>query len=124
MATPRYTRETELQTGIAARNAGAPGMALAQELEQFTSQRDAELDRRAAEEGQLAGLEAGQRGELGPDNPRSIRDRAFQEGALVAHQAALQTDIRNNVGRFVIEAPDDPDAFDAKVTGLSEGLLK
>ncbi|HVJ23916.1 MAG TPA: hypothetical protein VM756_08270, partial [Burkholderiales bacterium] len=48
----------------------------------------------------------------------------FQEGAMVAHQAALQTDIRNNIGRYVIEAPDDPDAFDAKVAGLSEGLLK
>lgn len=124
MALPRYERGTQLQTGIAAQNVGQPGQALAAELDRFTEQRNQELDQRAQEQGALAGEAAGAQGQLGPQNPTSIRARAFQQGALLAHQAAIQTDIRDNVGKFAIETPDDPDAFDAKVAGLTEGLLK
>lgn len=124
MVFPRYGRDTQVQTGIAAGNTGAPGEALAHELDNFEATRNAELDRRAEEQGYQAGLAGGGQGDLGPQDPHSIRERAFQQGAIVAHQAAVQTDIRDNVQKFVIEAPDDPDAFDAKVSGMTEGLLK
>lgn len=121
---PRYERTQQLQTGISAGAAGAPGQALAQELDRFVEQRNQELDRRAEEQGFAAGEAAGTQGELGPQNPHTIAGRAFEKGAIVAHQAAVQTDIRDQVGRYVIEAPDDPDAFDAKVAGMTEGLMK
>lgn len=121
---PRYERSTQLQVGNINPDAGAPGQALAAELDRFTEQRARELDQRAAEQGLAAGEAAGAEGNLGPSNPTTITGRAFQQGALVAHQAAIQTDIRDSVGRFAIESPDDPDAFDAKVAGLTEGLLK
>jgi hypothetical protein len=124
MALPRYDRSTQLETGISAGAAGAPGQALAAELDRFVEQRNQELDKRAEEEGFAAGQTAGQEGDLGPSNPTTISGRAFQQGAIVAHQAAVQTDIRDQVGRYAIESPDDPDAFDAKVAGMSEGLLK
>lgn len=124
MATPRYGRTEQLQTGIINPAAGAPGEALAAELEQFSGRMNQRLDQRAADEGELAGLEAGQEGDLGPANPQTIRGQAFQRGAMLAHQAALQTDIRDSVGRYQLEAPDDPDLFDQKIAGLTEGLLK
>lgn len=124
MPTPRYQRTEQVQTGIGNRLAGAGFSQLESELEGFAARRNQELDQRAAEEGELAGLEAGQSGDLGEDNPTTIRGRSFQRAAQLSHQAALQTDIRDSIGRFQLEAPDDPDAFDAKVTGLTEGLLK
>lgn len=124
MPIPRYDRTEQLQPGSINRAAGAPGEALASALEQFSSRMQDRADERAQEQGLLEGQAAGLQGNLGPQDPRTIRDRAFQQGALVAHQAAVQTDIRDSISRFQTEAPDDPDAFDAKVAGLAEGLLK
>lgn len=117
---PRYERQVAPETGVIARNAGADSAALAQTLEEFSSRRNAELDRMAEQSGYEAGLGGG---EL-KKNPRTIRDRAFNEGAMVAHQAAIQTDIRDSVGKFAVDHPDDPEAFDAKVQGLEQGLLQ
>jgi hypothetical protein len=124
MPAPRYERTSQLQPGAINRSAGAPGEALSQELERFQSMAEQRLNQRAQETGYQEGLTAGTAGDLGPDHPTTVRARAFQQGAMVAHQAALQTDIRNNVARFQDENPYDPDAFDAQVKGLSEGLLK
>lgn len=124
MATPRYGRTEQVQTGIGNPAAGAEYSQLEQELEGFSARRAAQLDQQAADEGELEGLAAGQRGDLGADQPRTIRGRAFARAAQLSHQAALQTDIRDSIGRFQLEAPDDPDLFDGKVAGLTEGLLK
>lgn len=121
---PRFDRQTQLQTGVSAAAAGAPGEALAAELDRFTERRNAELDQRADEEGFAAGQLAGEKGDLGPDHPNTIAGRAFQRGAVLAHQAAVQNDIRDSVGKYAIESPDDPDAFDAKVAGLTKGMLE
>lgn len=119
---PRFERQQQRETGVIARNAGADSDSLARTLEDFSSRRSAELDRMAQEQGYAAGLEQPE-GPIG-GNDRTIAGRAFREGATVAHQAALQTDIRDSVGRFAIEHPNDPAAFDAKVEGLQQGLLK
>jgi len=119
----RFTREVTPTTAGVDPNAGDPGQVLAAELERFSARRNQELDQAAAEAGFQEGQELGAGGEAIPGQSMTIRGRARRRGAILAHQAAVQTDIRDQVGQFAIEHPNDPEAFDARVAGLSEGLL-
>lgn len=119
---PRFTRQEQRQTGVINPAAGADMESLANELEAFSARNAQRLEERTAEDAYQAGLEA----EPGtaPDGSRgTIAGQAFNRGVIVSHQAALQTDIRDSIGRFAIEHPNDPDAFDGQVAGLEEGLL-
>ena len=118
--TPRFTRQEEVQTGIRNPSAGAAGETIAAELEAFSQRRNAELDRQAQEQG----LIEGQSLEEIPEESGTIRGRARRQGAILAHQAALQTDIRDSVARIALENPNDPEAFQKAVDGLQEGLLE
>jgi hypothetical protein len=124
MPARRYERTEQLQPGIVDNDAGRFGRQLAETLGRWNDQMAETQARRRTAEGAQAGEAAGTRGDLGKAKPVTFYDRAFSEAAMVAHQAAVQTDIRDSVGRFAIESPDDPDAFDAKMQGLSDGLLK
>ena len=118
----RYQRSVAVRTGGGNPIAGAASSELARSLEEFSSRRHAALDRQAEEAGFLEGQNAGPDAEANRDD-NSIRGNAFNRGVLVAHRAALQTDIRDNVQRFEIENEDDPDAFQAQLDGLTQGLL-
>lgn len=122
--TQRFTRQQGVTPPPVNPAAGADASELSQELERFSSQRQAELAQRTEEQSFLAGQQAGSEGGAADRSEYSIAGRAFNRGALVAHQAALQTDIRNSVGQFAIENPEDPQGFESRVAGLSEGLLK
>lgn len=124
MAMPRFTRQIGVQAAPANPAAGAEGNELHQELERFSSQRAAELANQAEEASYIQGQEAGATGGAADANTFTARGRAYNRGALIAHQAAIQTDIRDSVGKFAAENPRDPDAFSARVDGLSLGLLK
>lgn len=116
---PRFTRQVQRQTGVINPGAGDDMAALANELEAFSARRQDELDERVAEDAYQAGLSGEE-----TTGRNTIAGRAFDRGVIVSHQAALQTDIRDSIGRFSIDHPNDPDAFDARVTGLEEGLLE
>lgn len=121
---PRFFRRFARQPQAPDPTAGQAAAALAAELEGFSARLNERLDRTAAEQGFQAGVEAGTAGEPISGSTFSIRGRAFNEGAIVAHQAALQTDIRDSLDRFELEHPDDPEAFDARAEGLVNGLLE
>ena len=122
---PRFQRTTGRQVTPLNPAAGAEFGVLAQELERFSAQKNAELDKRAEESGGQSGLLAGSKGEFEQSgSARTIRGRAFNRGVIVAHQAALQTDIRDTLGRYEIAHEADPDTFNAKASGLhSQRLL-
>lgn len=125
MPAPRYDRQIAVDAGGAVnRAAGADSSALEQTLEQFSQNRAAAIAQRNTERAFLAGQQSG--GQGGPADATELTSagRAFNRGAMLAHQAAVQTDIRDSVGRYAIEHPEDPDGFQAKVDGLQEGLLK
>ncbi len=116
---PRFQRTLSRQVAPIDPLAGAAEGELVRELEAFGERRKVALDRQAAEEGFFAGQAAGE----ATGNERTIRGRAFNRGALAAQQASQQTDLRNTIGRFELEHEGDPEAFDAKVEGLLQGIL-
>lgn len=121
---PRFERTLNRQPARINPLAGAPEGVLIQELEDFAARRSAELDRRAEESGFLAGQQAAGQGAAADASERTIRGRAFNRGVLAVQQAAQQTDLRDNIERFELENERNPEAFDAKVEGLVEGLLE
>lgn len=120
---PRFVRTLGRQVSPIDPLAGAAESELSRELEAFSQRRARELDERAAQEGFLAGQQAGPEAEADASE-RTIAGRAFNRGVLMSHQAALQTDIRDSVERFELEHERDPEGFDAKVNGLLDGLLE
>lgn len=54
---------------------------------------------------------------------RTIRGKAYNKAALASHLAAVQTDIRTNVGRMELEHGRDSKGFSSALKGYSEGLL-
>lgn len=121
--TPRFERRITRTPAPIDPLAGAEFGVVAQELERFSAQRQAELDEAAEQSGFEEGQLAGSEGEAATGSERTIRGRAFNRGVLVSHQAALQTDIRDSVARFELEHEREPEAFDAKVEGLLDGLM-
>lgn len=118
---PRFERTISRQVAPIDPLAGAAEAELAQELEAFSERLSANLDRQAAESAFLEGQQSG----ADPDRSEfTIRGRAFNRGVIASQQAAQQTDIRDSVERFELENDADPEAFDAKVTGLLEGILE
>lgn len=117
--TPRFQRTLSRQVAPIDPLAGAAEGEFVRELEAFSERRNAELDRQAAEEGFFAGQASGE----ADASTRTIRGRAFNRGALAAQQASQQTDLRDNIERFELEHEGDPEAFDAKVEGLLQGML-
>jgi hypothetical protein len=122
--TQRFQRQIGVEAPPSNPSAGADSNELAHELEAFSSRRAAQLAEQTEERALIAGQEAGSQGAPANGSENTIAGRAFNRGALVAHQAAIQTDIRDSIGQFAIETPEDPDAFSAKVEGLTTGLLK
>ena len=119
---PRFERRLGRQVAPVNTLAGAPGEAIAAELEAFQERQNQREDRAAAEEALLAGLNA-PAGTEATGSKRTIRGRAFNRGVIASQQAAQQTDIKASIDAFEIEHDHDPDGFDAKADGLLDGLL-
>lgn len=119
---PRFQRTTQLDTRPIPTGAGAPESQLANVLEDFADRAQNTLDRQA---GESAFLE-GQLSETGDftGNDNTIRGRAFNAGVMASQQAAQQTDLRDSIAGFELENEADPDAFQAQVDGLLEGMLE
>ena len=98
---------------------------LSERLQRFSQQTGRELDQRAATEGEQAGRAAAAGQLQAPDVPddNTIRSQAFRTGALVAHGAAVQSDIRNTVARLEQEHDTDPEGFREALRGYSKGLM-
>jgi len=85
--------------------------------------------RQATEQAKLRGKKEGLAAALGEtDAPELTGEftaygQAYDEGALLAHQAAVQNDIRTTVGRLELENPSDPTVFGEKVEAYREGLM-
>lgn len=73
----------------------------------------------AAEAGRLAGATTDFQRREG-DDPITAE---FNRQALIAHKAAIQSDIRLTVGRLASEHPDDPVTLNAKLEAARDGLL-
>lgn len=123
---PRFERQVSPETGITNPLAGTDADILAAELDAFSRRRATEAAQAGAEaaftRGQAAGNEQGL--DAQQREPWNARARAFNAGVAAAQQAALTTDIRDQVSRIAIETPDDPDAFAARVEGLEQGLIQ
>jgi hypothetical protein len=117
---PRFQRRVQLQTGVSNPNAGADFDVFSREMEQFSQRQQFRLDQAAADDGFLAGQQAGMAGEA-PTGSRTISGRARDRGIIVAQQAALQTELRDTITRYQIEHSNDPAAFQARVDGLLQG---
>ena len=53
----------------------------------------------------------------------SIRDKAFDQAAILAHRAALQTDAKNRLDELQREESQDPAKFELRANAYKEGLL-
>jgi len=53
----------------------------------------------------------------------SIRDKAFDNAAILAHRAALQTDAKNKLDELQREESQDPAKFELRASAYKEGLL-
>ena len=98
---------------------------LADRLRQFSNQ---QFDREA-QQAQIEGKQAGQlaaSGKIGgldlSDNS-TIRSRAFNSGAQLAHAAQIKIDINENISRIKMENPYDVAAFQELSAGYKKGLL-
>ena len=98
---------------------------LASKLQQFSNRQQTVMDRQAALEGERAGQAAasGKVGGVDLKQEQTIRAHAFNKGAQMAHAAAIQTDIRANVGRIELEHKSDPAGFEAALGGYRDGLF-
>lgn len=119
---PRFERQIEQQTGIINPAAGGEHEIIASELMAFSQRRAAQFaqdrEQAAFQEGQQVGAAGG----AADRREWNRANRAFNKGVLVSHQAALQTDVRDQISRFHLESPADPEAFMARVEGLRTGL--
>lgn len=121
----RFRRETTFDRPRVDMTEAQGFKSLASKLQAFSSRQQGILDQQAALEGELAGKAAAS-GKIGGaefKQEQTIRARAFNKGAQMAHAAAIQTDIRSNVGRLEIEHKNDPAGFEAALGGYKDGLF-
>jgi len=122
----RYQRSVQVQAISPSTQQAQNFESLADRLRSFADRKSAQLDQQAVIEGEQAGLAAAT-GKLGgqdlSDNS-TIRSRAFNKGAMTAHAAAIQVDIRENIARIKQDNQFDSEGFNASVAGYREGLVE
>ena len=81
-------------------------------------------------EGELAGLNSVKRNEEGALIAPELKDdntffgEAFNKGALLAHKAALDIDVKHSLDDAQLEFKDDPQGFALKSKAIKDGLLE
>ncbi len=121
----RFQRQTTFEGPRVDMTGAQMYQSLAGKLQQFSNRQQDILDSQAALEGEQAGKAAasGKVGGVDFKQEQTIRARAFNKGAQLAHAAAIQTDIRTNVGRIELEHKNDPAGFEAALGGYRDGLF-
>ena len=121
----RYQRSVQIQPTAMGNEQAQGFQSLADKLQSFANQQGQIADRDAAREGELSGQTAASGKSSGVDfhEGNTIRGRAFNKGALMAHAAQIQIDVRSNVANFARTNPFNVEGFDAQVEGMRKGLL-
>jgi hypothetical protein len=121
----RYQRSVQIQPTAMGNEQAQGFQSLADRLQSFSNQQGQIADRDAAKEGELSGQTAasGKSSGVAFHEGDTIRGRAFNKGALMAHAAQIQIDVRSDVANFARTNPFDIEGFDAQVEGMRKGLL-
>ncbi len=122
----RYVREAQgLRTTPIDRQAGAVGATVAHRVARIAERNALEADRRVARQALNAGRAAGGSVDAPQlQDPDTIAGDNFNRGARLAHAAAVETDVRENVARLEANAYGDPERFNRDLAGYTEGLLE
>jgi hypothetical protein len=121
----RYQRSETVRPGGVS-TARAQGLqSLSNKLQSFASGQHAQADQEASIEGSRAGQAAGVGKTHGANmqGNDTIRGRAFNKAAIMAHAAQIQIEVRDNVAEFERTNQFDAAGFDAQVEGMKKGLL-
>ncbi len=121
----RYQRSVQIQPTAMGNEQAQGFQSLANKLQSFANQQSQIADQDAAREGELSGQTAASGKSSGVDfhEGNTIRGRAFNKGALMAHAAQIQIDVRSDVANFARTNPFDIEGFDTQVEGMRKGLL-
>jgi len=122
---PRY-QQTELYEPAQPSGAQARSLqSLSQKLAAFTEGQQRQADIYAAQEGERAGqaAAAGKKGGVEMASTATIRGKAFNKGALMAHAAAIQTDIRETTARLETTFATNMEGFQQAMESYKEGLF-
>jgi len=121
----RYQRSEAAQAVPTSKDAANNMFKLADRLRQFSNQQHNREDQQASIEGEQAGLTAasGKIGGTDLSDNSTIRSRAFNKGAQMAHAAQIKIDISENISRIHMENQYDLQAFQEKTAGYKKGLL-
>jgi len=122
----RYQRsETVTPAGVSNSKARSY-QSLSARLKSFANQQGQLADQSAAREGELAGQTAasGKSSGVQMQDINTIRGRAFNKGAMMAHAAQIQIDVRSDVANYARTNHLNVEGFDSQVEGMKAGLLK
>lgn len=121
----RYQRSEQVTPAGVSTAKAQSYKSLADKLQNFSNRQQDQADNQASREGELAGqtAAAGKSSGVGFQDADTIRGRAFNKGALMAHAAQIQIDVRDKVSTFARENPLDVAGFDSQVEGMKKGLL-
>jgi len=121
----RYQRSVQIQPTAMGNEQAQGFQTLANRLQSFANQQHQIADQDAAREGELAGQTAASGKSSGVEfqDAGTIRGRAFNKGALMAHAAQIQIDVRADVQNFARANPLNIEGFDTQVEGMKKGLL-
>ena len=122
---PRYARSEAAQAVPTSKAAADYGFSLAERLRSFANTQHTRLDQQAELEGKQAGLLAasGKTGGIDLSDNSTIRSRAFNQGAQIAHGAAIKIDINETISKLKLENEYDLAAFTTKAAAYKKGLL-
>ena len=109
----RYQRSEAAQAVPTSKEAANNLFSLAERLRAFSNREHDRLDQQAQIEGKQAGLDAasGVKGGIDLSDNSTIRARAFNQGAQIAHAAAIKIDINENIERLTLENQYNLEAF-------------
>jgi hypothetical protein len=105
------------------------GMSVAQDLQSWSAQRQAEKTRKNIARSEEAGIAAGAAGEYAPKEAKfGIFGRdtveAYNQGMRSAYIAGIDSDNINRINSIVATNPDNLQAYDSAVAGMLKGLSK
>ena len=121
----RYQRSVSVTPGGVSTAQAQGYQSLANRLKSFANQQHAYADKEAALQGERSGQSeaSGKTSGVTMQSQDTIRGRAFNKGAMMAHAAQIQIEVRDKVSEFARNNPYDVAGFDSGVQGFSAGLL-
>ena len=121
----RYQRSETVRPGGVSTGRAQAFQSLSNRLQSFASGQHAQADQEAAAQGERSGqaLASGKISGVEMQNNDTIRGQAFNKGAIMAHAAQIQIEVRDKVTEFERTNQFDAAGFDAQVEGMKKGLL-